>query len=254
MEEPNSNNTSSYLQKSTNSTNNKTQTVQIGLKEYLATQIHPQFSKVADLLYFVGDNMRYQKIVLVVFSLMSSIIAFVAYEFPFIFYEPTFMCIVDLDSPYACSAKSACSNPMGYYIVSARKSIITEYSLYCEKEYLLLYGKALFLVAGSIGSIILIVLTNTVGRLPILYASGTCLIIGTTISYFAKNYKTMFVGLSFCSISMTSFIPLMNIYMNETIGKFMRLVSQKHQLWYYVHLLRFGCSVLYDHKYLGNRL
>ena len=164
------------------------------------------------------------------------------------------MCYSTNSAPYVCNQKTACANAYGFFIQSPRKSMVTEFGLFCEREHVVLYGKAVFLLCGSVGSITLLVLANFVGRLPVMYICCMCMAVGATMSYFAGSAALMFAGLSFCSVAMTALIAMMNIYMNEVIGEISRVDPTQRSVWHNVSVLRAWCDFLHCHQYMGGRV
>lgn len=193
------------------------------IENFLKSQNNIAETEVADLLYFVGENKRYQKIVIYVLSIISMIVVFMAYEMAFIFYEPSFICYDESKQTFLCSKDIACKNPYGFDFVNDRTSLVSEYRLVCDQEELLLNGKIAFLVGGSIGTIVFIVLTGIIGRLVVMYISIFMFLCGATICYFTISLVWMFIGLGLTFTGFSVWIAGMNIYLNETIGNLIRI-------------------------------
>lgn len=224
------------------------------IDDFLKTQTNVADTKVADLLYFVGENKKYQKVVIYVLSIVSMIAVFMAYEMAFIFYEPNYLCYDKNQATFKCERDQACTNPFGFTFEADRTSLITEYRLVCDREDMMLNGRSAFLVGGSVGTIVFIVLTGIIGRLVVMYMSIFMFIGGAIMCYFTSSLVYMFVGLGFTFTGFSVWIAGMNIYLNETIGELIRIKYEKHIKLYHVNILLIGRYNLRCYEHMDQRL
>lgn len=90
---------------------------------------------VESLLKQVHPDGKYQRWMLVILSLLSANCAFIVNSVGFIFYQPEFHCFTDENRSdwRICLEAEACSNQFGFLAFSPRTSLITKFSLYCDK-------------------------------------------------------------------------------------------------------------------------
>ena len=180
---------------------------------------------VADLLAISGDDKRFQKIVMVLFSVLGVIAAFIINEMPFVFFSPEFHCYDENRALRVCKQAEACSNQFGYEVINTKNSLTSEFGLFCEKRTLEINAKSfVFFFAGTL-VMFWSVLSDKIGRLSVFYGSWIWTIKGTIISYFTTNYYFSILGLGLAFGGVDLFYSTLFIYTNEVIGSKMRSLS-----------------------------
>ena len=179
----------------------------------------------ADLLAISGDDKKYQKIVMVVFSILGVIAAFVMFELAFVFYMPTFMCRDKDNTLSKCTEKQACSSEFRYETQIDKVSLTTEFGMFCENKVQETHAKSfIFFFAGTL-VMFWSVLSDKIGRLTVFYGSWVWMVKGTIISYFSTNYYMSVLGLGIAFGGVDLFYSTLFIYTNEAIGSKMRSLS-----------------------------
>ena len=195
------------------------------INTFLISQTNISETKVADLLYYVGDDKTYQKFVIFAITMIGLMSVFLIYGLVFLYMEPKFNCYNQQGLLYSCSKTEACNNFYGFAVSYDRKSIVSEFQLYCNREALLNTGRSAFVLSGSIGAVVLIFLTGIIGRLFVIYISFVLFTTGAFISYFTTSLFFMFAGMSFAIAGFSASAAALNIYINETIGGLIRFKS-----------------------------
>lgn len=120
------------------------------------------FSKVQvhTLLEMVGDEGRYQYILMVILCLYNFVYAFIGFFIGYLYYEPKFLCFDANQQSYECSEQAACSNPYGFNIDSPIRSLVTEFNLYCDRSSLKEKTQGFFIVIAGVLAFIFGVLSD----------------------------------------------------------------------------------------------
>lgn len=210
--------------------------------------------KVADLLSIAGDNKRFQKIILVVFSLLGIIAAFVIYELPFIYFSPNFSCKTEDGEYFKCTEKEACNSKYGFKTENVKISLETEFDIFCENKSLETHAKSFIFFFAGVLVMILSIISDYIGRLPIFYISWFLCILGTSLSYFAKNYYIIVLGVAISFTGVDLFYSTLFIYTNETIGRLIRIKNAKCVERTCFYLLRGRGDVFRSDEHLDHEL
>jgi MFS family permease len=181
--------------------------------------------KVADLLKIVGDDERYQKLILFCLCLFNFGYALVAFMIPYVFYEPSYLCYDQSRNTSLCSHAEACGNIYGFEIQSSIVSVVTEYKLYCGRRGLLEVSEGFFVVCGGFAAFIFGMISDRIGRKKIFILSYILTIVGTLTALLAPNLTIIVLGNILSWSGMDTFFSMVFIYCNEVIGSSLRSKS-----------------------------
>lgn len=91
--------------------------------------------------------------------------------------ETIFKSVFNLTNDFENVIKSSCSSEYIFEVERGESSIITEWSLVCEKEYLSTLGNVIYFLGNLMGAWIAGIVADKIGRLPVLaiclYTQGT---------------------------------------------------------------------------------
>lgn len=193
------------------------------LQTYLAKQDNLENFDIADLLRFLGDHHRYQKLVMMFLTTFSLAMGVVCSNLPFVFYEPEFMCNFGDETFVSCSKDQACANVLGFKTVVQRTSIVSEFGLYCDKADILINGQALYFLLSAFAASAALMVSDVLGRLPGLYIMCSGFVLGSFISYISPSFFGIMFGLGVSQTFVLMSLGLTSVYINEIIGKLIRL-------------------------------
>lgn len=200
------------------------------LTEYLASHKNVENLNIAELLYFIGDSHKYQKLIICFLACLSITIGIVGSNLPFIFYEPEFVCKRFDGSSYICSQKEACQNQFKFDVIVHRSSIVSDFNLYCDRSLILEHSQALYFFISAFGATIILLLADMRGRLFGLYMMCSGFILGSSLSYNSSSLIGIFIGLGISQTCLLASLGLTSIYINEVIGKLIRFQVEKCSL------------------------
>ena len=178
--------------------------------------------KVSELLKLVGDDERFQKTMLMLLCLFNFAYAFIAFMIPYVFYEPTFLCIDEVGTRRHCSQAEACANPRGFEVQSAITSLVTEHRLYCGRRGLLEVCEAAFVISGGFVAFVFGVLSDKIGRKKVFIISYFLTITGTLVAMLVPSLGVIIFANVLSWSGMDTFFSMVYIYCNEIIGSGLR--------------------------------
>ena len=181
--------------------------------------------KVADLLKLVGEDERYQKIILFCLCLFNFSYAFIAFMIPYVFYEPTYLCHDQNKNTRICTQLEACGNIYGFEVQSPIISVTSEYKLYCGRRHLLELSEAFFVITGGFAAFLLGMLSDKIGRKKVFLISYVLSVAGTLTAVLAPSLAAIVLGNIFSWSGMDTFFSMVFIYCNEVIGSDLRSKS-----------------------------
>lgn len=181
--------------------------------------------KVSELLHHVGDDQRYQKLVLAFLCVFNFFYAFIAFMIPYVFYEPSYHCKRADGTVYLCSMETACANKLGFTTHSAIRSLISENQLYCERRIYLQVAEASFVVIGGFMAFMFAFLSDKIGRKPVFIISFVLTSFGTFLSLTSTSLTVIVIGNMFSWSGMDTFFSMVFVYCNEIIGSALRSKS-----------------------------
>lgn len=181
--------------------------------------------KVSDLLKLVGEDERYQKTILFCLCLFNFAYAFVAFMIPYVFYEPTYLCIEADKTKRICPQIEACASPYGFETQSGIISMVTEFRLYCSRRGLLEYSEAIFVVTGGFVAFLFGMLSDKIGRKKVFIVSYFLTVTGTLTALLAPSLPLIVLGNILSWSGMDTFFSMVFIYCNEIIGSDLRSKS-----------------------------
>lgn len=181
--------------------------------------------QVSDLLNSVGSDKKYQRRVVVVLAFLNFFYAFVGFMIPYVFFMPEFLCVDGHGNRFACPEPIACANPHGFIPKSEVSSVVTEFSLYCDRKGLRMLNQGLFVVLGGAFAFVANIISDRVGRLPIFAASYVCTVLGTFFSLVSDNLFGITLGNVLSWTGMDIFLSMQVLYINEVIGSGLRSKS-----------------------------
>lgn len=181
--------------------------------------------KVNELLKHVGDDERYQKLILMFLCMFNFFYSFIAFMIPYVFYEPVYYCNQFDGSKKTCPMEEACNNKYGFSTFTAIRSLIVENKLYCDRRKYLYISEASFVVTGGFIAFLFAFLSDKVGRRPIFILSFCLTMIGTFTCLLSTNLTVIVIGNMFSWSGMDTFFSMIFVYCNEMIGSALRSKS-----------------------------
>lgn len=181
--------------------------------------------KVNEVLRSIGEDERFQKIILALLCTFNFFYSFIAFMIPYVFFEPTYFCNVEHGSPQTCSMEQACSNSLGFSVKSAIRSLIVENKLYCDRRRYLYISEGTFVICGGLVSLILSSASDKIGRRPIFLTAYILTVVGTFICLISENLVFIVAGNMLSWSGMDTFFSMIFIYCNEVIGSALRSKS-----------------------------
>jgi MFS family permease len=181
--------------------------------------------KVNELLAHVGDDKKYQKLILVFLCVFNFFYSFIAFQIPYVFYEPTYYCKAADSTLTVCSMEAACVSPFGFTTYSPIRSLVVENKLWCERRGYLHISQGLFVIIGGFMAFVFAFLSDKIGRKPIFLVSYILTIAGTFICLTSRSLPIIVVGNILSWSGMDTFFSMVFVYCNEMIGSALRSKS-----------------------------
>lgn len=183
--------------------------------------------KSGDLLKLVGDDGVFQKNSIFIFCLINFVVAFVVYELPFIYYMPDFYCKDEKGLSYKCSEHVACNNKYGFDVKIERISLNSEFNLYCDRRSLETEGMSIIFLFSGVITLFLSILSDHIGRIPILFIGWITTTTGCLLSYLSNEYLYIVFGVALSMLGVDLYASIMFVYNNEITGKLIRSEYKK---------------------------
>lgn len=179
-------------------------------------------TKTSNLLKFVGEEKTYQKKLIIIIAFFNFFLAFIYYSIPYIFYVPDFLCYNQEGELYNCESVKACSNEFGYEILAKRRSLVTRFEFYCDKE--IEYSNALFVIytISAFMGFFFTLLSDYYGRSFILKCNTFFFLVGTLLLVFSDNFNFITLGLAMIFSHYDVFFSTIYILINESMGENLR--------------------------------
>lgn len=181
----------------------------------------PKKLPIAELLEIAGNAHSYQKRLLLVFIAANFFNGFIYTMIPYLYFTPTFYCKSEDGSLSQCSEADACINPYGFDTKSERYSLVTRFSLFCDRKYLDTYGKNFIFAFAAIGCFVITAYSDYHGRKMIYLISCVTLVVGGILGL-SNEYSTIVFGMGLCFLSMELFLTFAYVYTNEIVGTALR--------------------------------
>lgn len=181
--------------------------------------------KVNELLAHVGEDQRYQRLILMFLCMFNFFYSFIAFQIPYVFYEPNFYCKAADGSTYPCTMETACANPYGFTTYSPIRSLVVENKLYCDRRIYLHVSEACFVVTGGFMAFLFAFLSDKVGRKPIFIISYVLTVAGTFVCLTSRSLPVIVIGNVMSWSGMDTFFSMVFVYVNEIIGSALRSKS-----------------------------
>ena len=181
--------------------------------------------KVAELLRLVGEDERYQKLILLCLCLFNFCYPLIAFMIPYVFFEPQYWCLDDQKARRACSQAEACDNPYGFLTTTKIVSVVSEFQLYCSRRGLLEVSEGLFVVSGGFVAFLFGMTSDQIGRRKVFIASYFLTIAGVLVALAAPSLPIIVLGNVLSWSGMDTFFSMVYIYCNEVIGGSLRSKS-----------------------------
>lgn len=181
--------------------------------------------KVHDLLAHVGDDKNYQKLLLVFLCLFNFFYSFIAFQIPYVFYEPNYFCKGADGGLVACTMEAACSSKYGFTTYAPIRSLVVENQLYCERRSLLHLSQGIFVVTGGFMAFLFAFLSDKIGRKPIFLVSYVLTVAGTFVCMTSRSLPIIVIGNILSWSGMDTFFSMVYVFCNETIGSALRSKS-----------------------------
>lgn len=161
---------------------------------------------------------RYQKRLVIFFSIMSMSTATVNYSLPFIFYSPTFKCKNSSGELYTCTELEACASKTPIPPTSDKFSIVDDYKLYCDNHKSAVWGKSFIFVVSSTLTLLIMILSDYWGRVRTFYTSWAVILIGSCIVNFTSPFYLKIIGIGLLKTGIHCFFSGTYLYTSEIIG------------------------------------
>lgn len=181
--------------------------------------------EVGSLLILSGDSGRYQQMSLFVLCLIGVIESSIKFCLPYVFYQPSFMCPDAEGNLIPCPASEACK--MGQRFLAYEVfGINAQFDLICEKHHLGVLASAITVFNGGMFSIILVLLADWIGRKMSFFVILGVHALGVSMMFFGQSsFMVTICGISLNYISMFAWFSIATLFLNESLGGRLRVIS-----------------------------
>lgn len=181
---------------------------------------------VESLLGQTHPEGKYQRWLLLILSLLAANCACIIYSLGFVFYQPEFRCITDKARNLwrVCSEVEACGDKFGngFTVFSPRTSLITEYSLYCEKGDTYSRCISFLFCYTSIASFVCSLGIDSAGRRASLLGSVAMMAVFAGLALARPTVAATTFALANLFVAYDLFFNCAAILINETVGGALR--------------------------------
>ena len=206
--------------------------------------------KVSNLLKISGNQGTYQIKLLIITALIIYLTSFHNFYQPYIFQDPKFLCYDQKGMLSNCEEQEACKNPFFFEIKIERRSLITEYDLFCNRRYLFVFIQSFIFFAGALISFFFNYLSDSYSRKKILFVSGIFFLFGSLFC-FSNFFYIIIFGLTLQIAGIDLITSMFYLYFNESMSCYLRNKSSGLTFLSFVfgsYSLAFICVFIKDYK------
>ena len=173
--------------------------------------------KVSNLLKLVGENKNFQKRIIVLITICIYLLSFQNYYQAYIFYYPKFFCYNENNILKNCDYKEACKKK-NFEIFLEKKSLITKFSLFCEKDYIVALIESATFFCAAFFSLFFSIISDYLGRRKILIFSCFFFLLGNFFCYYVITLEFLILGLILSFSGQDMITSVFYVYFSETMG------------------------------------
>ena len=181
--------------------------------------------KIKNLLIVVGDRNKIQIRMLIIFVLIGFFQSFFLNSLAYLFYVPVYKCIDSSGNETLCTKEQACSQEYSYELISSIYSLNMKFDLVCENEYKAILGPIFILVISGLVSCVVFPMVDFIGRKKTFILTTILHTLGLIISILLPSYYMIILGLTIAFTGHYIWFANCYIYMNETMGGYIRVIS-----------------------------
>ncbi|XP_066926841.1 solute carrier family 22 member 2-like [Clytia hemisphaerica] len=193
---------------------------------------------VDDFLGFVGEFGKFQKILTLIFAFMLWPYFFVYYVMYFAALKPEWRCAANrtacqFNGTFTHEDKYRCgiSRSDWEYVQPKDYSIIVQYDLSCDNDWLVFLATSITFVGGVFGAVFLGWYSDNFGRKKILYVCFFFVILTNFLLIFMPSIASFIVFRFMTGFLVASVYPCYYVTLNETVGEKYRAIAG-NTLWF----------------------
>ena len=180
--------------------------------------------KVSNLLKLVGGNNNYQKCIIILIAICIYLLSFQNYYQTYIFYVPKILCYNKNNLLENCEYNEACEKK-NFELFLEKKSLVTKFGLFCEKEYIVALIESLTFFCAAIFSLTFSVISDYMGRRKILILSSFIFLFGNFICFYVESLEFIIFGFILAFSGQDMIASVFYVYFSETMGKKFRNIT-----------------------------
>ena len=184
-----------------------------------------EFTNLESTLKLVGENGRYQRLLLLSCCLVSFSLGINFIATPFLFYQPTFLCYDESLNFKECTQKEACPNQFGYTTKCEKISLTSTYKIYCENAYMEKYAKSLLFISVAFSVISFSSVADRIGRRTVLRILACMLLVSTFGILTFQSFEGIWISYCLSYACGSSYFCVSSIYFSEIMGILKRKTS-----------------------------
>ena len=179
---------------------------------------------VESLIESIKPEGRYQIWMVIYISLLSINCAFMIYSVAFFFYVPEFQCFTDESKSNwtICPETEACESKFGFGVLSSRTSLITEYSLYCDRGDIYVWALSFMFYYNAIVAFFISLTVDSLGRKFAMLLSVGLTIVASGLGIVGNSLEIQVFAIANLFVAFDLFYNSSTIWTVESIGGALR--------------------------------
>lgn len=205
---------------------------------------------IEEIIEFSKGNQKYQKRLFFGFCFSQMLLGMISVSLIYFFFSVKFKCKSE-NGLYDCSEKEACTNELGFKIISERFSLINQFELYCKKSVLKNISICLIIFIGGILYYFASCFSDIIGRRTTFRLTIIIGFVGFFLLFISPNLLVSTFGLILLCLTADTCHSLSFIYMSEISQPKLRNISSLAMVLSYFFGEMFGGfagSILHDYR------